>query len=630
MLSGDTASPPGAIGPPQPTPHDRDLVAAGGTSSTSVGEPRATAPRRRRRRGRGRRAPVGQRARRRRRGPTASFVPPMSTASGRVARRSGSGHAVADGSGAAAPGRRSAGRESGRVHERVTWPRSRTRRREIRAVASIETAAPRGAPTFADCFDSGRRQHRAASSRASARSIELVAAVPRLRGPPAARGRARRRQDQPGQVAGHVDRRAASAGCSSPPTCCPPTSSASPCGTAATARSTFRPGPVFNNIVLADEINRASPKTQAALLEAMAEGQVTVDGATYPLTPPFMVIATQNPIEHEGTYPLPESQLDRFLMRVSVGYPSPRGRARDPRHATATTTRSATSARSVTADRHRRRWSTPPRGRSTWRPSLKAYLVDLANATRRSTRTWPSACRPGPRWRCSGWPGPGPRPPAAATSSPTTSRRWPCPVLAHRLLVTPEAQLQGITPADALGRGPAAGARPRRPLMAPAARRGAVLTRQGWLVPVGRPRPARRRPAARHRRALRPRRGRARAARRWRRVYVRATRLDLDVDRAVHPARVHAGQLSRVELRVRNLRPPGTRRCCACATPVTGTAGAELLVPPLDRGAASAGAATGCRPSAGASSQVGPLEVVVGDPFGLVAAERRGGAAGSR
>ena len=85
----------------------------------------------------------------------------------------------------------------------------------------------------------------------------------------------------------------------------------------------FRPGPVFNNIVLADEINRASPKTQAALLEAMAEDQVTVDGVTYPLSRPFMVIATQNPIEHEGTYPLPESQLDRFLMRVSVGYPAP-------------------------------------------------------------------------------------------------------------------------------------------------------------------------------------------------------------------------------------------------------------------------------------------------------------------
>src|SRR3954467_10316141 len=84
----------------------------------------------------------------------------------------------------------------------------------------------------------------------------------------------------------------------------------------------FRPGPIFAGIVLGDEINRASPKTQSALLEAMAEGQVTVDNETYPLGPPFMVIATQNPIEHEGTYPLPESQLDRFLMRVSVGYPN--------------------------------------------------------------------------------------------------------------------------------------------------------------------------------------------------------------------------------------------------------------------------------------------------------------------
>jgi MoxR-like ATPase len=84
----------------------------------------------------------------------------------------------------------------------------------------------------------------------------------------------------------------------------------------------FRPGPIFSNIVLGDEINRASPKTQAALLEAMEERQVTVDGVTRTLEPPFMVIATQNPIEHEGTYPLPEAQLDRFMMRVVMGYPS--------------------------------------------------------------------------------------------------------------------------------------------------------------------------------------------------------------------------------------------------------------------------------------------------------------------
>ena len=84
----------------------------------------------------------------------------------------------------------------------------------------------------------------------------------------------------------------------------------------------FRPGPIFAQVVLSDEINRATPRTQAALLEAMAEGRVTVDGVTHELKPPFWVIATQNPIDHEGTFPLPEAQLDRFLVRFSLGYPS--------------------------------------------------------------------------------------------------------------------------------------------------------------------------------------------------------------------------------------------------------------------------------------------------------------------
>jgi MoxR-like ATPase len=83
----------------------------------------------------------------------------------------------------------------------------------------------------------------------------------------------------------------------------------------------FRPGPIFAQIVLADEINRTTPRTQSALLEAMAERRVTVDGQTYGLKPPFLVIATQNPIDHEGTFPLPEAQLDRFLIRLSLGYP---------------------------------------------------------------------------------------------------------------------------------------------------------------------------------------------------------------------------------------------------------------------------------------------------------------------
>src|ERR1700730_7745112 len=83
----------------------------------------------------------------------------------------------------------------------------------------------------------------------------------------------------------------------------------------------FKQGPIFTNFLLADEINRATPKTQSALLEAMNEVQVTIEGRSYPLSQPFMVIATQNPIEHHGTYPLPESQLERFLLRMRIGYP---------------------------------------------------------------------------------------------------------------------------------------------------------------------------------------------------------------------------------------------------------------------------------------------------------------------
>jgi MoxR-like ATPase len=90
----------------------------------------------------------------------------------------------------------------------------------------------------------------------------------------------------------------------------------------ATSTFAFRPGPVFTDLLLADEINRTPPKTQAALLEAMEERQVTIDGAAHPLSPFFMVLATQNPIEYEGTYPLPEAQLDRFMLKIVIGYPS--------------------------------------------------------------------------------------------------------------------------------------------------------------------------------------------------------------------------------------------------------------------------------------------------------------------
>ena len=89
-----------------------------------------------------------------------------------------------------------------------------------------------------------------------------------------------------------------------------------------TSKFEFRPGPIFVQVLLVDEINRATPRTQSALLEAMQEQQVSVEGITYPLPRPFLVLATQNPIEYEGTFPLPEAQLDRFLMRLSMGYPS--------------------------------------------------------------------------------------------------------------------------------------------------------------------------------------------------------------------------------------------------------------------------------------------------------------------
>jgi MoxR-like ATPase len=142
----------------------------------------------------------------------------------------------------------------------------------------------------------------------------------------------------------------------------------------------FRPGAVFANIVLGDEINRASPKTQSALLEAMEEQQVTVDGRTYPLPQPFMVIATQNPVEMEGTYALPEAQRDRFLMQISLGYPDrvaeiamlDSHESRDPLTEVTPVTDSATlrHLRQVTRSLHAS-------------DAIKRYVVDIVSATRR-------------------------------------------------------------------------------------------------------------------------------------------------------------------------------------------------------------------------------------------------------
>ncbi|MGH9169961.1 MAG: AAA family ATPase [Acidimicrobiales bacterium] len=146
-----------------------------------------------------------------------------------------------------------------------------------------------------------------------------------------------------------------------------------------TSKFEFRPGPIFANIVLGDEINRTPPKTQSALLESMEERQVTVDGVTYPLPSPFMVIATQNPIEHEGTYPLPVSQLDRFLMRLHLGYPDPAAEVDLlERHgieeplldlAAVATPQQVLALTAKVKEVH-------------CSPAVQRYIVDLANATR--------------------------------------------------------------------------------------------------------------------------------------------------------------------------------------------------------------------------------------------------------
>jgi MoxR-like ATPase len=146
------------------------------------------------------------------------------------------------------------------------------------------------------------------------------------------------------------------------------------------AEFSFQPGPVFTNLLLGDEINRTPPKTQAALLEAMQERQVTVDGVTRPLTPPFLVIATQNPIEYEGTYPLPEAQLDRFLLRIGVGYPSATEEQEILRRRVER--RSDSTTLPVVVDRATLLELQAAVEDVHVDPTLTAYMVDLVDATR--------------------------------------------------------------------------------------------------------------------------------------------------------------------------------------------------------------------------------------------------------
>jgi MoxR-like ATPase len=210
----------------------------------------------------------------------------------------------------------------------------------------------------------------------------------------------------------------------------------------------FRRGPVFSNIVLGDEINRASPKTQSALLEAMEERQVTVDGLTRELPPPFMVIATQNPIEHEGTYPLPEAQLDRFMMRVTLGYPA-RNKELEMLD--------AHGVRSVFED------LTPVlNGEDVVRmteyaetvhvsPELKGYLVDISEATRRDPDLLLGASP-----RATLYMQRAARVRAAAAgrgyTSPDDVKTLLRPMLSHRMILRPEAQMRAASIGDVLDR----------------------------------------------------------------------------------------------------------------------------------------------------------------------------------
>ncbi|WP_123816525.1 AAA family ATPase [Myceligenerans xiligouense] len=204
----------------------------------------------------------------------------------------------------------------------------------------------------------------------------------------------------------------------------------------------FRPGPVFSNIVIGDEINRASPKTQSALLECMEEGQTTVDGTTHTLPRPFLVVATQNPVEMEGTYPLPEAQRDRFMARITVGYPDPdaellmleRQEADNP----------LSHLDPVTDGAAMLRYSTFVRGVYA-SSSVKRYVLALVGATRDH-----AGLRLGASPRASLQLLKAAKAMAAMAGRdhvlPDDVQRLARPVIAHRLIQTTESRLGGVTP----------------------------------------------------------------------------------------------------------------------------------------------------------------------------------------
>jgi MoxR-like ATPase len=209
----------------------------------------------------------------------------------------------------------------------------------------------------------------------------------------------------------------------------------------------FRPGGVFANVVLADEINRASPKTQSALLESMEERQVTVDAQTYMLPRPFLVIATQNPIELEGTYPLPEAQLDRFLLRLRIGYPDRDAEIAilDSQGVDATTAEQldpVTDAETIAG------WIREL-GRIHVSPELQGYIVDIVEATRHHRDLMLGVS---PRGALA-------LQRASRALAASVGRAYVVPddlkvlsasVLEHRLILSPEAMMRGVDPSDVL------------------------------------------------------------------------------------------------------------------------------------------------------------------------------------
>ncbi|OLM17797.1 MULTISPECIES: MoxR family ATPase [unclassified Pseudonocardia] len=211
-----------------------------------------------------------------------------------------------------------------------------------------------------------------------------------------------------------------------------------------TAEFEFRAGPVFANLVIADEINRASPKTQSALLECMAEHQVTVDGGTYPLGDPFMVVATQNPVEMDGTYPLPEAQRDRFTIRISVGYPDPAAElAMLDEHGAA---EPLDRMRPVTDLRTIRSMIAATRALHT-AAEVRRYCVEIVGATRRlsevrlgaSPRATLHLLRAARAWAVTAGRG---------YVIPDDVQAVAVPVLAHRLLLGPEGVAARRSTAD--------------------------------------------------------------------------------------------------------------------------------------------------------------------------------------